>query len=56
MVAPSVPNDQARLRFFVACEHTDEQLVTTVDTVASAIAEMRRASEPALDGAPAVTA
>jgi 7-keto-8-aminopelargonate synthetase-like enzyme len=41
MVAPSVPNDQARLRFFIACDHTEEQLRTTVAVVSRALAELR---------------
>jgi 8-amino-7-oxononanoate synthase len=56
MVAPSVPNDQARLRFFIACDHTEEQLLTTVDTVARALAEMRRDSSRAPHDARVVTA
>jgi phosphopantetheinyl transferase len=30
MVAPAVANDQARLRFFISCEHTEEELETAV--------------------------
>ena len=30
MVAPAVPNEQARLRFFVAATHTEAELETTV--------------------------
>lgn len=43
MVAPSVPDDQARLRFFVACTHTDEQLRAAVEATKHALAEIRRA-------------
>jgi 7-keto-8-aminopelargonate synthetase-like enzyme len=38
MVAPSVPEDQARLRFFVACTHTEAQLRQAVDAVVAAVA------------------
>ena len=40
MVAPSVPDDQARLRFFVACTHTDEQLRAAVDATRAALRQM----------------
>jgi 8-amino-7-oxononanoate synthase len=35
MVAPAVDESAARLRFFVACTHTSQQIVQTVTTVAS---------------------
>jgi 7-keto-8-aminopelargonate synthetase-like enzyme len=56
MVAPSVANDQARLRFFIACDHTEEQLLATVDLVTRALAAMRHESAAVRDGARAVTA
>ena len=40
MVAPSVPEHLARLRFFIAATHTDEQLRATVREVTAALAEM----------------
>lgn len=40
MVAPSVAEGQARLRFFVASTHTDEQLVAAVHALTRAIARM----------------
>jgi 8-amino-7-oxononanoate synthase len=40
MVAPSVPEHLARLRFFIASTHTEEQLRATVRAVAAALAEM----------------
>jgi len=40
MVAPSVPEHLARLRFFVACTHTHEQLREAVDAVVAVLAEM----------------
>ena len=40
MVAPSVPEDQARLRFFVACTHTDNQLRRAVEATRRALAEL----------------
>ncbi|NUR32643.1 MAG: aminotransferase class I/II-fold pyridoxal phosphate-dependent enzyme [Gemmatimonadaceae bacterium] len=39
MVAPAVPEHLARLRFFIAATHTDEQLATTVTTLVEALAE-----------------
>lgn len=53
MVAPSVPDDQARLRFFVACTHTDTQLRSAVDATRAALREMDgepRAAEAAIAG------
>jgi 7-keto-8-aminopelargonate synthetase-like enzyme len=56
MVAPSVANDQARLRFFIACDHTEEQLRLTVREVARALARLRREAAGTHDDARAVTA
>ena len=39
MLAPSVPEDQARLRFFINALHTDEQLHGAVEALADALAE-----------------
>lgn len=44
MVAPSVPDDQARLRFFIACTHTDEELEAAVDATARAMRDIDAAS------------
>jgi 8-amino-7-oxononanoate synthase len=45
MVAPSVPDDQARLRFFVACTHSEEQLRTAVEATRRALGALRREEE-----------
>jgi 7-keto-8-aminopelargonate synthetase-like enzyme len=37
MVAPAVPNDRARLRFFVASTHTETEIDTTVQLVVEAM-------------------
>jgi 8-amino-7-oxononanoate synthase len=37
MVAPAVANDQARLRFFISCEHTEEELETAVQQLVAAV-------------------
>jgi 8-amino-7-oxononanoate synthase len=42
MVAPSVADDQARLRFFVASTHTEAQLRAAVEATKRALAEMER--------------
>ena len=42
MVAPSVADDQARLRFFVASTHTEEQLRVAVEATKRALADMAR--------------
>ena len=39
MISPAVPNDEARLRFFVSSEHTDEQLREAVRATADAVAQ-----------------
>jgi 8-amino-7-oxononanoate synthase len=36
---PAVPERAARVRFFLTCEHTEEQIVRTVETLADAVAE-----------------
>ena len=51
MVAPSVADDQARLRFFVASTHTDEQLVTAVDATRRALTELRQGVPSASEAA-----
>ena len=38
MISPAVPNDEARLRFFVSSEHTEAQLRSAVGAVATAVA------------------
>ena len=40
MVYPSVPYDAARLRFFITCLHTEEQIDLTMDLVEKAIEEI----------------
>jgi 7-keto-8-aminopelargonate synthetase-like enzyme len=41
MVYPAVENDAARLRFFITCTHTEEQIRFTVETVAEELAGIR---------------
>ncbi len=40
MFYPSVPKDEARLRFFITCNHTEEQIRFTVDTVAEELEKL----------------
>ncbi|MEM9272529.1 MAG: aminotransferase class I/II-fold pyridoxal phosphate-dependent enzyme [Cyanobacteria bacterium P01_F01_bin.143] len=40
MVYPSVPYDAARLRFFITCLHTEEQILSTMNILESAIASL----------------
>ncbi len=40
MIYPSVPQNGARLRFFVTCNHTEEQIRFTVDTLAEELAKL----------------
>ncbi len=42
MVYPAVPYDSARLRFFVNCTHTPEQIRHTLDVVASELAALQQ--------------
>jgi 8-amino-7-oxononanoate synthase len=35
MIYPSVPQNSARLRFFITCDHTEEQIHFTVNTLAA---------------------
>jgi 8-amino-7-oxononanoate synthase len=42
MVYPAVPYDSARLRFFVNCIHTPEQIRFTLDVVASELEALRQ--------------
>ncbi|MEP6999555.1 MAG: aminotransferase class I/II-fold pyridoxal phosphate-dependent enzyme, partial [bacterium] len=51
MISPAVPNDEARLRFFVSSEHTDEQLREAVRATANALRAI-----PADSGVPSRTA
>jgi len=41
MLYPSVPEEEARLRFFITAQHTEEQIKFTVDTVAEQLEELR---------------
>ncbi|KHD10936.1 8-amino-7-oxononanoate synthase [Candidatus Thiomargarita nelsonii] len=41
MLYPSVPEEEARLRFFITAQHTEEQIKFTVDTVAEQLQELR---------------
>ncbi|MEM7132754.1 MAG: MupA/Atu3671 family FMN-dependent luciferase-like monooxygenase [Chloroflexota bacterium] len=38
IIFPAVPEDAARLRFFLSCTHTEEQIRVTVDAVAEELA------------------
>ena len=40
MFYPSVPKNAARLRFFITCNHTEEQIRYTVDTLAEEVAKL----------------
>ena len=40
MIHPSVPHNEARLRFFVTCNHTEEQIRFTVKTLAQEISKL----------------
>lgn len=40
MIYPSVPQNGARLRFFVTCDHTAEQIEQTVDILAEELAKL----------------
>lgn len=42
ILAPAVAESQARLRFFITCDHTEEELVNTAQKVATLLAEVRQ--------------
>jgi myxalamid-type polyketide synthase MxaB len=42
MVYPSVPYNASRLRFFISCTHTQEQIDYTVNAIAQEIAEQQK--------------
>jgi len=42
MVAPAVPNDRARLRFFIASTHTEAEIETTVRLVVESLRELEQ--------------
>ena len=44
MISPAVPNDEARLRFFVSSEHTEAQLRTAVAAILEVMAADRAAA------------
>ncbi|MEH2361778.1 aminotransferase class I/II-fold pyridoxal phosphate-dependent enzyme [Nostoc sp.] len=41
MIYPSVPENAARLRFFISCTHTEEEIRFTVDTVAKSLDQIQ---------------
>lgn len=41
MIYPAVAEDEARLRFFLNCSHTDEQIDYTVPIVAEELAKIQ---------------
>lgn len=46
IIFPAVAEDAARLRFFLSCTHTEEQIRTTVDAVAEELAVLGEALIP----------
>ena len=40
LLYPSVPNDKARLRFFISCTHTEEQITFTMKTLLEELAKL----------------
>ena len=44
MIYPSVPYDAARLRFFLSCTHSEEQIRFTVETLAAEMNSMQKSS------------
>jgi 8-amino-7-oxononanoate synthase len=53
MVAPAVPNAQARLRFFIAATHTEDELESTVRLLASALRRLDEADDTTVDASDA---
>lgn len=44
IIAPAVPDRQARLRFFLTADHSSEEILTTVDVLCEELAKLRGAS------------
>lgn len=42
ILAPAVAESEARLRFFITCDHTEAELTETVDKVAATLEKVRR--------------
>lgn len=42
MIYPAAPANAARLRFFISCTHTEEQIYLTVNTVAEELAKLQQ--------------
>jgi 7-keto-8-aminopelargonate synthetase-like enzyme len=42
IIYPAVKDNAARLRFFIACTHTEEQIRFTVSAVADQLAKLQR--------------
>jgi 8-amino-7-oxononanoate synthase len=40
MIYPSVPQNGARLRFFITCDHTEEQISTTIEILAQELTKL----------------
>ncbi len=40
MIYPSVPQNEARLRFFITCDHTEEQISETIAVLAEELAKL----------------
>jgi len=53
MVAPAVPNDRARLRFFVASTHTEAEMDTTVQLIVEAMRALGDDAGPLASNEPA---
>ncbi len=41
---PAVPENKARLRFFITAEHTEQQVVQTIDALAECVEASARAA------------
>jgi 8-amino-7-oxononanoate synthase len=52
MVYPAVPDNFARLRFFVNCTHTPEQIRFTLDVVAPELEALQQELGPKRSPAP----
>ncbi len=45
MIYPSVPHNAARLRFFITCAHTEEQICLTVNTLVEELTKLQGTSK-----------
>lgn len=54
MIYPAVPENAARLRFFLSCNHTDEQIDYTAKVIAEELAKIESGKQAAVPNKPVI--